>query len=535
MDAKMYAESGGGSEAAGEDSLKTLDSSSGSQPSQQSSDDVPESGTLEVETPPRTYAKKRRSAMPALDAGVLREMSASRKTRGENSALFLDGVQLALHQSEAKKDAYHAYRALCDYHGIAPNSTAAICLYTRSHRLSLSALGARFGRNAQELELIPIIELLLSDAADFVTELDLRALRLTAASAMLIGELLASPQCALKRLDVSRNLLRDAGAAYILEGARKNTALEHLELASNRIGPGGAKVIARLLNAGCAPALRSLDLVNNNMEQRGVDLVSTSCEARNLPAFFLDGNHVLSEILNGITHGIGIVGAFLAGSSMVREAVSSSALDAWLLSAVVVFAAAVFMTFTSSCLYHSFFRLGKVKKVLRVMDHCSIFTLIASTYTPFLLRYIWLPPASASTSWWTPSLGAVMFVVVWGAALLGIVMSARVLRYTPSSKFRASLGLGMGWVVVLSLKTMLERMPFDCLLHLVVGGLFYTLGVPFYLKGREVSIFHVVWHVATLLGAATHFRAVLLYVVRNPQAATAAMAPLVADAMTAVS
>mmetsp|Transcript_5733 Transcript_5733/g.10285 ORF Transcript_5733/g.10285 Transcript_5733/m.10285 type:complete len:540 (+) Transcript_5733:137-1756(+) len=347
-------------------------------------------------------------------------------------------------------------------------------------------------------------------AVKFVNELDLSGLKLSSASAMLIADLIQKPSCPLTSLILPRNNIRDEGVMQIMLGLKRNEKLKHINLSSNRISPKGALAMAYALYKGYGK-LEKLELENNHLEQLGVDIITPICEQRHIGCC-TEGNHVLAEILNGVTHGIGLLGGLLAGTSMVTEARRAN-IGPWLYWSVVTFVVALCTMYFSSCMYHSFFRMGHVKKVLRVMDHCSIFFLIASTYTPFLLRYIW------SDTHDNTIVGPLLFYLVWGFALAGIVMSSGVLKkHTPSRAFRATLALCMGWLVVLSIKILWERMPVQCLGLIVAGGVFYTVGVPFYIKGREVSIFHVFWHIAIMFGATAHYAGVLLYVVRaeNP-------------------
>ncbi|KAA8498815.1 UPF0073 membrane protein [Porphyridium purpureum] len=426
----------------------------------------------------------------------------ARYMRGGLPSLLLTQARMesGTGQEEGGKKAYEEYQKLCVKHHVQPNPTAAITLYTRSTTL-------RLRRPATDIDLIPVLELLSGEHSNFVDELDLSGLRLSSASGLLLRELLRHPNCRLRSIRMPRNLIRDEGMFYLIDGIKQNRRLEHIDVSWNRIGPQSAAFLASALADGETGQLRYLKLDNNYLEQKGVDILGPECEKLEIHCC-ADGNHVLSEILNGVTHGVGLLGAIIAGSDMVMEA-RRNAIGPWLLGSVIVFVIALCTMYCSSCMYHSFFRMGNVKKVLRVMDHCAIFSLIAATYTPFLLKYIWSDEHERTI------LGPLLFYTVWGFALAGITMSSGVLRRTPSRTFRASLGLAMGWLVLLSMKVLWERMPTKCLLLIVTGGLFYTIGVPFYIKGREVSIYHVVWHVAIMFGATAHYAGVLWYVVRT--------------------
>uniref|UniRef100_A0A7S1TFR8 Uncharacterized protein n=1 Tax=Compsopogon caeruleus TaxID=31354 RepID=A0A7S1TFR8_9RHOD len=397
---------------------------------------------------------------------------------------------------------YATYHRRCQYHGIRPDPSVAICLYALHPVVKVSRL-------AQDLDLIPIVETLKTPAvAQFAREIDLSGLNLGSISALLVAEMVQS--CSFLRvLLLGRNALRDEGASMIIAALKGNRELSKIDLRSNRISSAGALKIARLLQEkDVGRALNEVVFVNNHMMQQGVDAISEVCESRKI-AVYLDGNLVMAEVLNSLTHGTGLVAAIIAGASMIEEA-DSRALPLQLYRSIVIFCVSLCCMFASSCFYHSFFRGAKgAKEILKVMDHCSIFLLIAGTYTPILLKFIWSPEHPHSL------VGPTLFYLVWGLALVGITMSARLFgKYTPSRKVRAGLALIMGWLIIFSIRLLWQRMPPRCLLLLSLGGVAYTTGVPFYVKGQEVSMYHVVWHISVMIGAALHYLTVLNYVVR---------------------
>ena len=200
------------------------------------------------------------------------------------------------------------------------------------------------------------------------------------------------------------------------------------------------------------------------------------------------------EIASSVIHGIGILLSLAALIIMVIFA--SRYGTAWHLAGAVVFGCGLIIAYTSSTLYHSFQKV-KVKAVFRILDHVSIFILIAATYTPLTL-------VNLRGTW-----GWSLFGVVWGLALFGIIVECSSLR-----RFRLAsviLYLGMGWIMIVAIKPMLVMVQTGGLLLLLAGGLAYTIGCLFY-AWRRLPYNHAIWHLFVLAGSACHFFAILFYV-----------------------
>ena len=149
----------------------------------------------------------------------------------------------------------------------------------------------------------------------------------------------------------------------------------------------------------------------------------------------------------------------------------------------------------ASTLYHSFPN-GRVKRFFKIMDHSSIFLLIAGTYTPVTL-------VSMRGPWgWT------LFGLVWAMAISGIV--AKVFLINKFKFISVVLYIAMGWLIVIAVKPMQQMVPKGMIIWLFIGGLCYTLGVVFYAI-KKVPYFHMVWHLFVLAGSISHFFGVLLY------------------------
>jgi hemolysin III len=143
----------------------------------------------------------------------------------------------------------------------------------------------------------------------------------------------------------------------------------------------------------------------------------------------------------------------------------------------------------------------RAKTVLRVFDHSAIFLLIAGTYTPFTLVNLRGP--------W----GWSLFGLIWGLALLGIILQFSLLRR--HAFLRVLLYLAMGWVVVVAIKPLMAAVPPIGLALLVTGGLAYTLGIGFYVWHR-LPYHHAIWHGFVLAGSVLHFFAVFYSVIPAP-------------------
>jgi len=206
------------------------------------------------------------------------------------------------------------------------------------------------------------------------------------------------------------------------------------------------------------------------------------------------------EIANSVTHGVGVLLA-IAGLAVLTAFAARNG-NAWHVTASAIFGATLILCFTTSTLYHSI-TAERIKHVLRTLDHSAIFLLIAGTYTPFML--IGVPGA------W----GWAILAAVWTLAITGVVLKF-VLRGRLHGLIVA-LYLGMGWLVVVATKPLLDNIGIGGLALLAGGGLAYTVGVIFY-KWRRLRYSHAIWHGFVLLGGGLHYFAVLFYLIPGSSA-----------------
>lgn len=200
------------------------------------------------------------------------------------------------------------------------------------------------------------------------------------------------------------------------------------------------------------------------------------------------------EYWNTGTHGLGIllglIGAiFMIGA--VREADSLSRVSVWIYSVSVI------VLFSASTIYHAVAD-PRIKRKLRILDHISIYLLIAGTYTPVALITL-----RDSSGWW-------LFGAVWGMALFGTILK---LFFTGRFEiFSVFLYLLMGWLIVIDLQNLMEQLTPGGRNLLIAGGAFYTVGILFYAI-RKIPYNHMIWHFFVLAGAISHWLFVYLEVI----------------------
>ena len=200
------------------------------------------------------------------------------------------------------------------------------------------------------------------------------------------------------------------------------------------------------------------------------------------------------ENLNAISHGIG---ALLGIAALVLLIVFDSHKTSWSLFSVLIYGLSIIILFSASTLYHAIKR-EKHKHYFRILDHISIYLLIAGTYTPVTLI------ALENSHGWT------MFWVVWGIAAFGLILK---MFFTGKFEFLSVLlYLAMGWLVIFDFTNLSEFIGPNGVLLLFAGGLFYTLGIVFYAIER-IPYNHVIWHLFVLGGAISHFFMVFLYII----------------------
>lgn len=200
------------------------------------------------------------------------------------------------------------------------------------------------------------------------------------------------------------------------------------------------------------------------------------------------------ELMSAITHG---VGAGLAITALVLCIIEGAKTGALNVVSGVIYGTSLIILYLMSTLYHSF-KPNKAKKVFRVFDHCSIFLLIAGSYTPFTLITL-----NGLKGW-------IMFSIIWSCSILGIIFNS--INLEKYKKISFILYLILGWTVIFDFKTLMANLAPTGFILLVSGGITYTLGAIVYLVGAKVKYMHSIWHFFVLAASILHFFCIYLYV-----------------------
>ncbi|MBN1476858.1 hemolysin III family protein [Candidatus Sumerlaeota bacterium] len=200
-----------------------------------------------------------------------------------------------------------------------------------------------------------------------------------------------------------------------------------------------------------------------------------------------------SERANTLTHAVGAALAIAALSVLVSLAALEG--DPWRVVGFSLYGSTLVILYLASTLYHAVQR-PRAKAALRVLDHASIYLLIAGTYTPFAL-------VNLRGGW-----GWSLFGVIWGLAVLGILF--KIFLTGQYAKLSVLIYIAMGWIVLIALRPTIVAVPAPGMWLLLAGGLAYTLGVTFY-AWRSLPHGHAIWHLFVLAGSACHFVAVLFW------------------------
>ena len=202
------------------------------------------------------------------------------------------------------------------------------------------------------------------------------------------------------------------------------------------------------------------------------------------------------EIFSSVSHGVGAC-LSIAGTVvlLVFSVIYGNAL------AVVsssIYGASLIILYTMSTLYHSFTN-ERVKHFFQIMDHNTIFLLIAGTYTPITLYIL-----GGVTGW-------ILFSVVWVASIIGITLNS--INMEKAKIPSLICYIATGWVIIFAIKPLIAKVPFLSAFFLVLGGVIYTVGIVFYVI-KKVKYFHPIWHIFTVLGSAFHYFSILIAIIK---------------------
>lgn len=391
----------------------------------------------------------------------------------------------------APADVLATYRSCCDKAGVLPDVSTLSALSEGSPTLCARGNSA----------VLAVLDLLSSGKVPHVSSLHFGGRPLRPDTIVAIATFLRENNRSVSELKIPKARLRDEGSSALLAGllgAGKRSPLRKLDFRGNKLSTPTALALSAAMTdpvtSGGIARLTHLDVSNNYLGTDGIEALQTSAAARGKsePIEMRHyGNHVLVEILNGVTHGVGLLVALVMGSILVYR--SSQTLPVYQTVSLALYVASLCTMFLSSCLYHCFFRLPGAQRFWHTADHCSIFILIAGSYTPFVTCYT-LDPLTVA--------GPIVLAVVWISAIVGVLISFKVIR--APDKVRTFLALAIGWSGLCVVETVFLRMSTVVVSLVVAGGVAYSGGIGFYLAGKKKPVMHVYWHLAVMLGGALH-------------------------------
>ena len=302
----------------------------------------------------------------------------------------------------------------------------------------------------------------------------------------------------LTTLEIHNSDLNAHSAETMSEGLLKNRTLKTLILEGNPLGMEGAVALAN--NLPDDTNLMTLDITNTQASFKGVQQLTArvteinalrATQSKPLLKCLTERNFCLEELANSISHGIASVAAIFGASLLLPKASQKGERE---FLACFVFIAAMLTCYVSSTLYHSMFMLKRTQKVFKILDHSAIYLLIAGTYTPVVLIQLYHIPECN-----------MLLVFQWVIAFLGITMRALA---PEESKFIDRLQLflfvAMGWSALTVVPHMLALDSFFRN-GIIYGGISYTVGIIFFIRGEVWPMYHAIWHLFTIVGGLCHF------------------------------
>ena len=304
---------------------------------------------------------------------------------------------------------------------------------------------------------------------------------------------------------LQRNRVGPYGSSALFLAAGSNPTVRTLVMRRCQIGERGALAFAEHVCASPTTRLAKIDLSVNQIGFRGCIAIETALGRRAAAEgggdpieVDLEGNLVFQEVMNGVTHGMGVlVGlvGYLALSARARGLPTDHRISC------KVYSFSILLLYLCSTLYHSFFALQVTRYVFEVIDKCAIYILIAGSYTPYLRIALGGQPR---WSVW-------LLAFIWGCCLCGVSVEALFPTWKNKGTFSLSMFVGMGWACVVAVPDLLDVLPQGAINLLMLGGVAYTSGIPFFI--RNVNLDHSIWHCFVLAGSVMHWLGVYLYCV----------------------
>ena len=221
----------------------------------------------------------------------------------------------------------------------------------------------------------------------------------------------------------------------------------------------------------------------------------TKLNDRELPTY-TKGEEIFNMVSHIVGGAIGLIGMVLC---IIFSAIHQ---NSYAIVGSIIYGISMIFLYTMSSIYHGLKPTRKAKKVMQILDHCTIYVLIAGTYTPILLSSIMKVDQVAA---WT------MLAIVWIFAILGIVLNAIDLKQF--RVFSMICYIAMGWCIIFRIDLVIKSLGMTGFILILLGGIIYTLGTILYGIGRKVKYMHSMFHLCVVIGTLLQLIAIILYVV----------------------
>ncbi len=198
------------------------------------------------------------------------------------------------------------------------------------------------------------------------------------------------------------------------------------------------------------------------------------------------------ELINSISHGIGA--ALGIAALVITVVISSIHSNPLAIICSIIYTLSIIVLYVMSCIYHAL-KPNKAKRVFRIIDHCSIFLLIAGSYTPFALLVL------------KGTTGIILMIAVWLITIIGIVLNS--INLEKFKHLSMVLYLFEGWIILFAINPLVKAMPHYALVLLITGGIVYTIGAVIFALGKNIKYMHSVWHFFVLGGTIFQFFSIL--------------------------
>ncbi|GAB5357024.1 hypothetical protein AAMO2058_000338300 [Amorphochlora amoebiformis] len=374
---------------------------------------------------------------------------------------------------EEKDEALNAeivnfYATTCDHYRTKPRASVIVC-----YRYRTSTFKAE--RTFQDIDMLALADVMIKyrKASKHIRCVDLSYSNVSIHGIVALSQVIKINHNLLS-IHLHNLKISPMGAEALALALRDNTSIRYVDMRACRIGQDGGKHIAKHVLSSEITALKEMDLSVNNIGNESLLMLRQAARDRKKMRE-LDENVVATTYLLGRASDYGI-------SEYIAAAMYSSSL---------------LLLYMSSTLYHAFFCCKATNRVFQVLDHSAIYLLIAGTYTPVLIL------ALPENHWSTP-----LLFFQWISCFTGILIEF--VEFTGKVQVTLIMYVMMGWSVIVCFQDLTSNLPGEGIFWLVVGGVFYTGGVPFFIAQFYMS--HVIWHMFVLVGSICQWWAVYQHV-----------------------